>query len=191
MRHYPRYLLAPKTLTLLDKCNRCAHATSLLLKSFSEDQSAVFNNCYFFKERAEQGEEEVDDTLRAIGEYMKGHPEDMVQDNDKGVERVEKGNYAFFMESTSIEYTIQRRCNLTSVGSRLDEKGYGIAMRKSRKTPRSSQFIIGVSCRFELQKYTLNRHTQAAGNGEDRRAEKEVVGGTPWRRSVSGKYKVN
>lgn len=63
---------------------------------------------------------------------MNNHPEHMVQDNDRGVDQVEDQKYAFFMESTSIEYTIQRRCNLTSVGSRLDEKGYGIAMRKSK-----------------------------------------------------------
>lgn len=43
-----------------------------------------------------------------------------------GVERVikGKGNYAFLMESTSIEYTIERNCDLTQVGGMLDSKGW-------------------------------------------------------------------
>lgn len=35
------------------------------------------------------------------------------------------------MESTSIEYVIERNCELTQVGSMLDSKGYGIAMPPS------------------------------------------------------------
>ncbi|XP_043577546.1 glutamate receptor ionotropic, kainate 2 isoform X4 [Bombus pyrosoma] len=50
--------------------------------------------------------------------------------NVEGVERVVKGkgSYAFLMESTSIEYVIERNCDLTQVGGLLDSKGYGIAM---------------------------------------------------------------
>jgi len=53
--------------------------------------------------------------------------------NNEGVERVQKGkgNYAFLMESTSIEYVIERTCELTQVGGLLDSKGYGIAMPPS------------------------------------------------------------
>lgn len=45
--------------------------------------------------------------------------------NSEGVDRVikGKGNYAFLMESTSIEYTIERNCDLTQVGGMLDSKG--------------------------------------------------------------------
>lgn len=38
------------------------------------------------------------------------------------------------MESTSIEYVIERNCELTQVGSMLDSKGYGIAMPPSKQT---------------------------------------------------------
>ncbi|XP_026462713.1 glutamate receptor ionotropic, kainate 2-like, partial [Ctenocephalides felis] len=50
--------------------------------------------------------------------------------NDEGVERVLKGKrlYAFLMESTSLQYVIERNCELTQIGGRLDSKGYGIAM---------------------------------------------------------------
>lgn len=54
-----------------------------------------------------------------------------VQSNEQGKAEVERGNYAFFMESTSIEYTIERNCNLTQIGGLLDSKGYGIALAKN------------------------------------------------------------
>lgn len=65
-------------------------------------------------------------------EFMRDHPEYMTSTNAEGVDRVENENYAFLMESTTIEYITERRCSLTQVGSLLDEKGYGIAMRKSK-----------------------------------------------------------
>lgn len=55
----------------------------------------------------------------------------LVKSSEQGKAEVEKGNYAFFMESTSIEYTIERNCNLTRIGSLLDSKGYGIAIAKN------------------------------------------------------------
>ncbi|RWS28514.1 Glutamate receptor: ionotropic kainate-like protein 2, partial [Leptotrombidium deliense] len=54
-------------------------------------------------------------------------PSVFVESNDKGVERVKKGDYAFLMESTSIEYIVERECDLYQVGGLLDSKGYGIA----------------------------------------------------------------
>lgn len=62
---------------------------------------------------------------------MEQHPEGMTHSNPEGVKRAEAESYAFFMESTTIEYTVERHCNLTKIGRLLDDKGYGIAMRKS------------------------------------------------------------
>lgn len=61
-------------------------------------------------------------------------PSVFMSSNNEGVERVVKGkgNYAFLMESTSIEYVIERNCELTQVGGLLDSKGYGIAMPPSK-----------------------------------------------------------
>ena len=54
---------------------------------------------------------------------------------DDGVDRVLKGNYAFLMESTMLDYMVQRNCNLTQVGGLLDSKGYGIATPMGMNTP--------------------------------------------------------
>lgn len=65
--------------------------------------------------------------------YLINNPTLLTDDNDQGVQRVFSGaeDYAFVMESSSIEYTTERKCNLTQVGSKLDDKNYGIGMRKS------------------------------------------------------------
>ena len=49
--------------------------------------------------------------------------------NNDGVKRVleSDGNFAFLMESNSIQYQIERNCQLLQIGGLLDSKGYGIA----------------------------------------------------------------
>ena len=55
--------------------------------------------------------------------------------NSEGIDRVRKedGFYAFFMEAASIEYHIERKCDLTMIGGLLDSKGYGIALPLSKQ----------------------------------------------------------
>lgn len=42
---------------------------------------------------------------------------------EEGIRRVLEGNYAFLMESTMLDYIVQRNCNLTQIGGLLDTKG--------------------------------------------------------------------
>ncbi|CAG0878614.1 unnamed protein product [Darwinula stevensoni] len=70
-------------------------------------------------------------TYQRMWSFMENQrPSVFTKDNAEGVERVKKGNgdYAYLMESTSIEYQIERNCELTQVGGLLDNKGYGIAL---------------------------------------------------------------
>lgn len=53
------------------------------------------------------------------------------ESNAKGVERVlstKNSLYAFFMESTGIDYEMERKCDLRRIGDLLDSKSYGIGM---------------------------------------------------------------
>lgn len=61
-------------------------------------------------------------------------PSVFTANNDEGVDRVNRSNgkFAFFLESTAIEYHTKRNCKLKKVGSNLDAKEYGIAMPKSK-----------------------------------------------------------
>ncbi|CAH0399801.1 unnamed protein product [Chilo suppressalis] len=67
---------------------------------------------------------------RMWGAMDSAKPSVFMANNDEGVERVlkSKRTYAFFMESTAIEYQLERHCDLMQVGGLLDSKGYGIAM---------------------------------------------------------------
>ncbi|XP_077295100.1 kainate-type ionotropic glutamate receptor subunit 1D isoform X2 [Arctopsyche grandis] len=70
-------------------------------------------------------------TYQRMWSFMESaRPSVFTSSNVEGVDRVVKGkgSYAFLMESTSIEYVIERNCELTQVGGMLDSKGYGIAM---------------------------------------------------------------
>ncbi|XP_075975503.1 glutamate receptor ionotropic, kainate 2-like [Anticarsia gemmatalis] len=66
---------------------------------------------------------------RDMFEHMKQHK--MPDSNPEGIQKVMTENYAFLMESTTIDYEIERNCQVIKVGSLLDSKGYGIAMKKN------------------------------------------------------------
>ena len=57
-------------------------------------------------------------------------PSVFANSNPAGIERVIKGNgqYAFLMESNTIEHVVERECELMQIGGLLDSKGYGIAL---------------------------------------------------------------
>lgn len=54
-------------------------------------------------------------------------PSVFVPTYEEGIQKVLQGQYAFLMESTMLDYIVQRDCNLTQIGGLLDSKGYGIA----------------------------------------------------------------
>ncbi|XP_055535893.1 glutamate receptor ionotropic, kainate 2-like isoform X3 [Wyeomyia smithii] len=70
-------------------------------------------------------------TYQQMYQYMMQNPELLTSSNPEGLHRVKTENYAFLMESTSIEYIVERECDVTQIGGLLDDKGYGIAMRKN------------------------------------------------------------
>lgn len=73
------------------------------------------------------------ETYKKIGAFMDENQKSvMVDSNEVGLKKVQTENYAYFMESTSIEYLTERYCDVTQIGGLLDEKGYGIAMKKSK-----------------------------------------------------------
>lgn len=81
------------------------------------------------------------ETYRRIYKFMEEH-KTYVNSTEQGKERVEQGNFAFFMESTSIEYITERNCNLTQIGSPLDSKNYGIATKKNATHRRPYRVLL-------------------------------------------------
>lgn len=74
-----------------------------------------------------------DPIYREIYNRMMEHPEWLARTNDEGEERVRESdfNYAFFMESATIDYKLERNCSIIKIGGLLDHKGYGIAVKRN------------------------------------------------------------
>ena len=63
----------------------------------------------------------------------------MVSSNNEGIEKVieSDGKYAFMMESSTIQYIIERNCKLTQIGGNLDNKVCPTLEKKSVLHPSS------------------------------------------------------
>ncbi|KAI3379731.1 hypothetical protein SNEBB_004384 [Seison nebaliae] len=67
---------------------------------------------------------------RKIFKYLTSSKDHTVSSEMDGIRRVLQGNFAFFMESSKIEYQMSKDCNLTQIGGLLDSKSYGIATQE-------------------------------------------------------------
>lgn len=110
------FLTAQRMTAPIENANDLAKQTKIVYGCKEEGST-----CLFFKNS--------DDPLmkRMWTTMLAARPKAFADSNEKAVERVKKGNYAFLMESSSIEYVVERDCNLTQIGGLLDSKGYGIA----------------------------------------------------------------
>lgn len=82
---------------------------------------------------------------RMWNQMIQSDPSVFEKSNADGVKRVLSSKqrlYAFLMESSSLEYEIERNCDLIQVGSWLDTKGYGIAMPLRK-------FITFINCNVD------------------------------------------
>lgn len=69
-------------------------------------------------------------------------PSPFVFTNMEGIDRVQKGNYAYISESTIIEYATSRNCDLHQIGDLLDSKGYGLAVHQGSPLRESLSYAI-------------------------------------------------
>ena len=93
----------------------------------------------------------------------------MMNSNAEGVERVieEDGGYAFLMESTSIEYIVERKCGLTQIGGNLDNKGYGIALKPGSGLKNAiDEGILKMQEGGDLYKLKMKWWKQKRGGGQ-------------------------
>nr|4WXJ_A Chain A, Glutamate receptor IIB,Glutamate receptor IIB [Drosophila melanogaster]4WXJ_B Chain B, Glutamate receptor IIB,Glutamate receptor IIB [Drosophila melanogaster] len=70
------------------------------------------------------------DNRMAWNKMLSFKPDAFTKNNEEGVDRVKlsKGTYAFLMETTNLQYYVQRNCELTQIGESFGEKHYGIAV---------------------------------------------------------------
>ena len=61
---------------------------------------------------------------------MESQPSLFVKSSKEGIQRVKTSDYAYLMESSMLEYAIERDCELLQIGGLLDQKGYAIGLPK-------------------------------------------------------------
>uniref|UniRef100_A0A914UQJ0 Ionotropic glutamate receptor C-terminal domain-containing protein n=2 Tax=Plectus sambesii TaxID=2011161 RepID=A0A914UQJ0_9BILA len=69
-------------------------------------------------------------TYERMWQFMESQPNVFVNSSREGIERSRNGDYAYLMESSMLEYAIERDCDLMQIGGLLDSKGYGIGLPK-------------------------------------------------------------
>ena len=87
-----------------------------------ESKIPTYQRMWNFMEASHEHSREVGDSSVSV----------FVKSSEEGIERVLRGDYAFLMESTMIEYNMQKNCDLVQIGGLLDSKGYGIGTQISK-----------------------------------------------------------
>eukprot|EP00118_Oscarella_pearsei_P017677 m.177288 g.177288 ORF g.177288 m.177288 type:complete len:384 (+) comp39158_c2_seq36:7626-8777(+) len=101
------------------------------------------------------------ETYKRMGKYMSATPSAMVENSTEGIERVRTGSYVFVWDSSIIEYESSLRpCNVTVVGKKFNDQGYGIAMPRGMPYLRELTIKI-LELRKEWIPKTVSEWTQS------------------------------
>lgn len=75
-------------------------------------------------------------------QFMNSNPDSsFVNKSSQGFERAKNSDYAYVAESTTIDYNVQRICELKQIGGLLDSKGYGLAFPKGKPNLNSCNIL--------------------------------------------------
>ncbi|KTF97450.1 hypothetical protein cypCar_00031158, partial [Cyprinus carpio] len=96
----------------------------------------------------------------------------MVKSIEEGIERVLTSDYAFLMESTTIEFVTQRNCNLTQIGGLIDSKAYGVGTPMG--SPYRDKITIAILQLQEEGKLHMMKEKWWRGNGCPEEENKEA-----------------
>ncbi|KAF0022694.1 hypothetical protein F2P81_025086 [Scophthalmus maximus] len=96
----------------------------------------------------------------------------MVKNIEEGVHRVLTSDYAFLMESTTIEFATQRNCNLTQIGGLIDSKAYGVGTPMG--SPYRDKITIAILQLQEEGKLHMMKEKWWRGNGCPEEESKEA-----------------
>ncbi|KAJ1151843.1 hypothetical protein NDU88_004622 [Pleurodeles waltl] len=96
----------------------------------------------------------------------------LVKSIEEGIQRVLTSDYAFLMESTTIEFVTQRNCNLTQIGGLIDSKGYGVGTPMG--SPYRDKITIAILQLQEEGKLHMMKEKWWRGNGCPEEESKEA-----------------
>uniref|UniRef100_A0A8C7H9U1 Glutamate receptor n=1 Tax=Oncorhynchus kisutch TaxID=8019 RepID=A0A8C7H9U1_ONCKI len=103
-------------------------------------------------------------TYDKMWEFMNSRRTSVIVKNiDTGIQRVLTSDYAFLMESTTIEFVTQRNCNLTQIGGLIDSKAYGVGTPMG--SPYRDKITIAILQLQEEGKLHMMKEKWWRGNG--------------------------
>ncbi|XP_015802886.2 LOW QUALITY PROTEIN: glutamate receptor ionotropic, kainate 2 [Nothobranchius furzeri] len=112
-------------------------------------------------------------TYDKMWEFMNSRRQSvMVKSVEEGIERVLTSDYAFLMESTTIEFVTQRNCNLTQIGGLIDSKAYGVGTPMG--SPYRDKITIAILQLQEEGKLHMMKEKWWRGNGCPEEESKEA-----------------
>uniref|UniRef100_A0A8D3C0G5 Glutamate receptor n=1 Tax=Scophthalmus maximus TaxID=52904 RepID=A0A8D3C0G5_SCOMX len=112
-------------------------------------------------------------TYDKMWEFMNSRRQSvMVKDVDEGIQRALTSDYAFLMESTTIEFVTQRNCNLTQIGGLMDSKAYGVGTPMG--SPYRDKITIAILQLQEEGKLHMMKEKWWRGNGCPEEESKEA-----------------
>uniref|UniRef100_A0A8C4HEF8 Glutamate receptor n=1 Tax=Dicentrarchus labrax TaxID=13489 RepID=A0A8C4HEF8_DICLA len=112
-------------------------------------------------------------TYDKMWEFMNSRRQSvMVKNVEEGIERVLTSDYAFLMESTTIEFVTQRNCNLTQIGGLIDSKAYGVGTPMG--SPYRDKITIAILQLQEEGKLHMMKEKWWRGNGCPEEESKEA-----------------
>ncbi|TKS75565.1 Glutamate receptor ionotropic, kainate 2 [Collichthys lucidus] len=112
-------------------------------------------------------------TYDKMWEFMNSRRQSvMVKNVDEGIQRALTSDYAFLMESTTIEFVTQRNCNLTQIGGLIDSKAYGVGTPMG--SPYRDKITIAILQLQEEGKLHMMKEKWWRGNGCPEEESKEA-----------------
>ncbi|XP_017566207.1 glutamate receptor ionotropic, kainate 2-like isoform X2 [Pygocentrus nattereri] len=112
-------------------------------------------------------------TYDKMWEFMNSRRQSvMVKSVEEGIQRVLTSDYAFLMESTTIEFVTQRNCNLTQIGGLIDSKAYGVGTPMG--SPYRDKITIAILQLQEEGKLHMMKEKWWRGNGCPEEESKEA-----------------
>uniref|UniRef100_A0A674NC47 Glutamate receptor n=1 Tax=Takifugu rubripes TaxID=31033 RepID=A0A674NC47_TAKRU len=112
-------------------------------------------------------------TYDKMWEFMNSRRQSvMVKNVEEGIQRVLTADYAFLMESTTIEFVTQRNCNLTQIGGLIDSTAYGVGTPMG--SPYRDKITIAILQLQEEGKLHMMKEKWWRGNGCPEEESKEA-----------------
>uniref|UniRef100_A0A915DN79 Uncharacterized protein n=1 Tax=Ditylenchus dipsaci TaxID=166011 RepID=A0A915DN79_9BILA len=112
------FLTAERMITPIENADDLARQTKIKYGTLNRGSTMTF-----FKDSKVE-------TYEKMWKLMESQASLFVTSSKEGIERVKNGDYAYLMESSMLEYALERDCELIQIGGLLDQKGYAFGLAK-------------------------------------------------------------